>query len=92
MPTSIERRTSFGAVADHEPCIRQFSAKGLNPVHPHAVCRCVSAGAILDEMARREVAEGSENQRSDEVPPGQYTYFCIPHESLGMIAHVTVTP
>jgi len=24
--------------------------------------------------------------------PGQYTYFCIPHEALGMVAHVTVTP
>ena len=24
--------------------------------------------------------------------PGQYTYFCIPHETLGMIGHVTVTP
>ena len=23
--------------------------------------------------------------------PGQYTYFCIPHESLGMIARITVT-
>jgi plastocyanin len=23
--------------------------------------------------------------------PGDYTYFCIPHESLGMIAHITVT-
>ena len=24
--------------------------------------------------------------------PGQYTYFCIPHETLGMVARVTVTP
>jgi plastocyanin len=24
--------------------------------------------------------------------PGQYTYFCIPHEALGMVARVTVTP
>jgi plastocyanin len=24
--------------------------------------------------------------------PGQYTYFCIPHESLGMVARITVTP
>ena len=24
--------------------------------------------------------------------PGQYTYVCIPHESLGMIGRVTVTP
>jgi plastocyanin len=23
---------------------------------------------------------------------GSYTYFCIPHEALGMVAHVTVTP
>ena len=23
--------------------------------------------------------------------PGDYTYFCIPHESLGMVAHITVT-
>jgi plastocyanin len=23
--------------------------------------------------------------------PGQYTYFCIPHESLGMVARLTVT-
>jgi plastocyanin len=22
--------------------------------------------------------------------PGQYTYFCIPHESLGMVARITV--
>ena len=24
--------------------------------------------------------------------PGDYTYFCIPHESLGMVGHITVTP
>ena len=24
--------------------------------------------------------------------PGDYTYFCIPHESLGMVGRVTVTP
>jgi plastocyanin len=24
--------------------------------------------------------------------PGQYTYFCIPHEALGMVGHITVTP
>ncbi len=24
--------------------------------------------------------------------PGDYTYFCVPHESNGMIAHITVTP
>ena len=24
--------------------------------------------------------------------PGQYTYFCTPHESLGMVARITVTP
>jgi plastocyanin len=24
--------------------------------------------------------------------PGQYTYFCTPHEALGMVARVTVTP
>ncbi|HEV7665699.1 MAG TPA: plastocyanin/azurin family copper-binding protein [Chloroflexota bacterium] len=23
--------------------------------------------------------------------PGQYVYFCIPHESLGMVARITVT-
>ena len=23
--------------------------------------------------------------------PGDYTYFCIPHESLGMVAHISVT-
>ena len=23
--------------------------------------------------------------------PGDYTYFCIPHESLGMVAHIRVT-
>jgi plastocyanin len=23
--------------------------------------------------------------------PGQYTYFCIPHESLGMVARITVS-
>jgi plastocyanin len=23
--------------------------------------------------------------------PGQYTYFCLPHESLGMVGHITVT-
>jgi plastocyanin len=23
--------------------------------------------------------------------PGEYTYFCIPHESLGMVGHITVT-
>ena len=23
--------------------------------------------------------------------PGQYTYFCIPHEALGMVGHITVT-
>ena len=24
--------------------------------------------------------------------PGDYTYFCMPHESLGMVGHITVTP
>ena len=23
--------------------------------------------------------------------PGDYTYFCIPHESVGMVAHISVT-
>ncbi len=23
--------------------------------------------------------------------PGQYTYFCIPHESAGMVGHITVS-
>jgi plastocyanin len=23
--------------------------------------------------------------------PGQYTYFCMPHEALGMIGHITVS-
>jgi plastocyanin len=23
--------------------------------------------------------------------PGEYTYFCIPHESVGMVAHIIVT-
>jgi plastocyanin len=23
--------------------------------------------------------------------PGEYTYFCMPHEALGMIAHITVS-
>jgi plastocyanin len=23
--------------------------------------------------------------------PGQYTYFCMPHEALGMVARITVT-
>jgi plastocyanin len=36
------------------------------------------------------IAGGASYSRTFDVP-GQYTYFCIPHESLGMVGHITVT-
>jgi len=33
---------------------------------------------------------GASFSKSFDVP-GQYTYFCVPHESLGMVGHITVT-
>lgn len=35
------------------------------------------------------VGEGDEYERAFEVP-GEYTYFCIPHEGSGMIGYLTV--
>jgi plastocyanin len=36
------------------------------------------------------IAGGASFSNTFDVP-GRYTYFCIPHESLGMVGHITVT-
>ena len=36
------------------------------------------------------VAGGATYSRTFDIP-GQYTYFCIPHEALGMVGHLTVS-
>jgi plastocyanin len=36
------------------------------------------------------VVGGATYSRTFDVP-GQYTYFCIPHETLGMVGHITVS-
>lgn len=35
------------------------------------------------------LGEGDEFEWTFEVP-GEYTYFCIPHEAAGMVANLTV--
>jgi plastocyanin len=35
---------------------------------------------------------GGQSYSHTFTTPGQYTYFCTPHESLGMVARITVTP
>ena len=36
------------------------------------------------------ISAGASSSHTFDVP-GRYTYFCIPHESLGMVGHITVT-
>ena len=36
------------------------------------------------------VAGGATYSHTFDIP-GQYTYFCIPHEALGMVGHLTVS-
>ena len=52
------------------------------------------ANAVLPEGAEPwdsgDVAGGEEFSHTFETP-GDYTYFCIPHELAGMVARLTVT-
>jgi plastocyanin len=51
------------------------------------------ANAVLPEGAEPwdsgDVAGGEEFSHTFETP-GEYTYFCIPHETAGMVARLTV--
>ena len=51
------------------------------------------ANAVLPEGAEPwdsgDVAGGEEFSHTFETP-GEYTYFCIPHEAAGMVARLTV--
>lgn len=53
-----------------------------------------SGGATSEEQARSDLEDGLIDEgETFEVTfnePGTYTYFCIPHESQGMIATVVV--
>jgi plastocyanin len=52
------------------------------------------ANAVLPEGAEPwdsgDVAGGEEFSHTFDTP-GDYTYFCIPHETAGMVARLTVT-
>ena len=52
------------------------------------------ANAVLPEGAEPwdsgNIAEGEEWSHTFETP-GEYSYFCIPHELAGMVARLTVT-
>lgn len=58
-----------------------------------------ASGGFGSETAAREgwnslrgrVVSGAEYEHTFEVP-GDYTYFCIPHESMGMVGVVRVSP
>ena len=58
-----------------------------------------ASGGFEDEAAAREgysnlrgrVDSGAEYEHTFEVP-GDYTYFCIPHEAAGMASVVRVNP
>jgi plastocyanin len=53
-----------------------------------------SGGASSEDEARDDLAEGlidqGETFEMTFEEPGTYTYFCIPHESQGMVATIVV--
>lgn len=72
--------------------------------NPSIMSHTVTADpALADDPSHVKLPQGAETFNSGSIPPGEsysrtftvpgdYVYFCIPHEGQGMVASLTVRP